>query len=310
MCATELINGLHPYPSLRHYFDLDGVVFNDPTVKLMWGNKNTGYRRVESLRKFMRFGPTEDFAQRKSQDIFADVRPMVDMLLEACEGAFDLGANISLDEIDIGTQTSFQGKEKIKFKVEGDGILADAVCDSTTGALITFRFRKDSLAMMKAADPEIFVQAPELSPLHFRCLALLRRPCVRGKWRTAWMDNLFPSLRFAFYLHKLAGVHLTGLTRGNRGYPMCAWQPVIKSKVEEAKAKGTVKRASLLCGTFGVFAISIYDNKPVHVMSTAHKDTDYVNRVRRWYEGGVESVREYRRLRIIHYYNLLMGGMS
>ena len=57
--ATELINGMYPYPSLRQYFDLDGFVFNDDTVFKMWGGKKTGYRRVEQLRRILRFEPPE-----------------------------------------------------------------------------------------------------------------------------------------------------------------------------------------------------------------------------------------------------------
>ena len=112
--------------------------------------------------------------------------------------------------------------------------------------MITFRARKDTVESLRASDPELFRLAPELSPLYFRCLLLYRRPCLRGKWRVAWMDNLFPSLRFAYYLHTLAGTHLCGLCRGNRGFPKVAWQPVIKNKAEEAAAKGTVKKASLI----------------------------------------------------------------
>lgn len=193
--ATELLNGLHPYPSLRQYFDLDGVAFKDDTVKKLWGNIVTGYHRVEHLRKFLRFEDPEVCVRNKREDIFADVRAMTDDLNGQCESAFEVGKNCSLDEVDIGTQTSFAGAETIKFKVEGDGILTDAICDALTGALITFRFRKTSMARMRRDDPELFDLTPELSPLHFRCLMLFRRPCMRDKWRNVWMDNLFPSLR-------------------------------------------------------------------------------------------------------------------
>ena len=306
---TELINGLHPYPSLRQYFDLDPVVFNDDSVFKLWGGKKTGYRRIEHLRKFLRFASPAYLAQFKAEDIFADTRPLTDMLLERCENAFIVGKDVSLDEIDIGTQTSFAGKETIKFKVEGDGVMVDALCDSPTGALFTYRFRKDLLARMRRDDGEVHESAPELSPLHERCLILMRRPCVRGKWRTAWMDNLFPSLRFSFYASKLAKFHTVGIVRGKRGFPLCAWQPVIKKKAEEARAKGTVKKASLLNdGTFGLFAISVYDNKPVHIFSTKHTDSNMMTRTRRWYEGGACTERDYMRLEIIHEYNTLMGG--
>ena len=160
----------------------------------LWGGKPTGYRRVEQVWKFLRYAEPEEAQRRKADDVFALVRPMTDSMCHQCENNFDIGENTSLDEVDISTQTKFAGKETIKYKAAGDGILKDAVCDSTTGAMFTFLFRKDSALQMRDRDPEVFDAAPELSPLHFRCLILYRRPCLRNKWRTAWMDNLFPSL--------------------------------------------------------------------------------------------------------------------
>ena len=308
--ATELINGMHPYPSLRQYFNLDGFVYNDSTVFNMWGGKKTGYRRVEQLRKFLRFAPPAWQRAHKDGDMFADVRPMTDILRERCEDAFEIGENVSLDEFDISTQCKFQGKETIKYKAAGDGILGDGLCGSTTGALFTFTFRKDPVEKLRRDNPEIAAAAPELSPLHLRCLGLFSRLCVRGKWRTAWMDNLFPSLRFAWYTHKMFQVHITGLSRHNRGFPLCAWQSVIKNLRLAAAAKGTVKSASLMCGSFGIMAISIYDNKPVHVFSTSHKDPGFVDKERKWFQNGRCTMRKYQRLIIVDLYNILMGGVD
>ena len=179
---TDLINDMHPYPSTRQYFHLDPIVFNDDTVFKLWGAKKTGYRRIEHLRKFLRFASPEYYRRFKASDIFADTRLLTDILLERCESAFIVGRDVSLDEIDIGTQTSFAGKETIKFKVEGDGIMVDAMCDSLTGALITFRFRKDTDERMRRDDGAVHTAASELSPLHERCLLLMRRPCLQRQW--------------------------------------------------------------------------------------------------------------------------------
>ena len=119
---------------------------------------------------------------------------MINSMCHQCENTFDIGENTSLDEVDISTQTSFVDKETIKYKAAGDGMLKDAVCDSTCGAMFTFCFRKETPLQLCERDPAVFEAAPELSPLHLCCLILYRRPCLRNKWRTAWMDNLFPSL--------------------------------------------------------------------------------------------------------------------
>jgi hypothetical protein len=180
-----------------------------------------------------------------------------------------VGTHLALDEIDCGFQGAFEGKEKIKFKREGDGILFDALCTSVEGALVTFRARKDTVESLRRDHATIYAAAPELATLHLRCLGLLNRPCVRGRWRSIWMDNLFTSLRFAFYASKLTRCHITGLCRPNRGAPNCVWQKTETSVKQAALAKGTLKKVTLLNGSFGVFIASVYDNKPVHVMVCA-----------------------------------------
>ena len=109
--------------------------------------------------------------------------------------------------------------DKIKYKKEGNGVLADALCSSVEGALLTFRFRKDTMNMLRRANP-IAVQTQELSPLYLRCLTLLHKLHIRAQWRTCWMDNLFPSLRVFYYAHKLCQTHCCGLVRWNRGFPL------------------------------------------------------------------------------------------
>ena len=149
-------------------------------------------------------------------------RQMLNMLLEGCEVVFILGADGSLDEIVVNFQGSrSKSKDKIKYKREGDGFLFDVICSSIEGALITFRSRRDTVESLRRDHQRLHAAAPELAPLHLRCLGLLDRPCVRGKWRTLWMDNLFTSLRFAYYAQELTGCHIAGLCRAQRGVPAC-----------------------------------------------------------------------------------------
>ena len=252
--VTLILNGLHPYPSLRRYWKLDTFAFKDSTIKDLWGGKNTGYRQLEILKKFLRFAPAGT-ETHDDNDLFAKTRPLTDMLHDACCNTFDVGKELSCDEIDINTQASFEGSEKIKYKKEGDGILNDALCSSVEGALLAFCFRKDSVEMLRSRFPEIYSAAPELSPLHLRCLGLLSLSHIKDKWRTCWMDNLFPSLRFFYYAHTLNKTHMCGLFRGKRGFPVCAWQKTLTGNAA-VEAKGTLKKASLMNDTFGALAIS------------------------------------------------------
>ena len=70
-------------------------------------------------------------------------------------------------------------------------------------------------------------------------------------------------------------------------FPHCAWQKAEKTQSRISTAKGIIKKASLTNGTFGLLAISVYDNKPVHIMSTRHKDSAIMEEreqkmVRKW----------------------------
>ena len=103
---------------------------------------------------------------------------------------------------------------------------------------------------------------------------------------------------------------MCGLFRVNRGFPKCAWQKVEKNPAVATAKKGTVKKASLLNGNFGALAISVYDNKPVHIMSTQQRDSPMVQRERRWFQNGRESMRVYQRLLLIHLYNQYMDGVD
>ena len=210
MFVTLGLNGIHPYPSVRQYFTGDSWAFNDRTIRDLWGGQTTGFRRLETLKQFLRFNDPSDL---DAEDPFGLVRMMMDMFRRRCETAFIFGRHMSMDEIVVGFQGSHKKKDTIKYKREGDGFLLDAVCSSVEGAMATYRLRADSVDRLRQDYRHIYEAAPELAPLHLRCLGLLDRPCIRGKWRTMWMDNLFTSLRFCYYAHTLTGCHITGLCR-------------------------------------------------------------------------------------------------
>ena len=79
----------------------------------------------------------------------------------------------------------FQGRErnvkKITYKDEGDGWDIDALCDEG-GYTWTHRFRHD---------PQVPDVAPEMSPLHNRCLGMLA--LLPDRWYSVRYDNLFIS---------------------------------------------------------------------------------------------------------------------
>ena len=94
-----------------------------------------------------------------------------------------------------------------------------------------------------------------------------------------------------------------------RGIPNVVWQKTLNGKAA-ARAKGTLLKASLLNGTFGVFVASVYDNKPVHILTTAYTDSGWIMKERKWYHSGEVSIRVYRRLLLIDLYNQFMDGVD
>ena len=113
-----------------------------------------------------------------------------------------------------------------------------------------------------------------LSPLHSRVMALFDslRDCCHHRV----MDNLYNSAVFckkAFY-HKFK-VLCHGVTRkGMCGIPSSVKQEEVKNCKEQIKVKGTVKAAVLegdpSCPN--LVAASVYDTKPVHMLSMTRKE--------------------------------------
>ena len=56
--------------------------------------------------------------------------------------------------------------------------------------------------------------------------------------------------------------------------------------------------------------ISVYDNNPVHIMTTKERDSPVQTRESRWFENGRESLRTYHRLDLIHLDNRYMDGVD
>ena len=142
-------------------------------------------------------------------------------------------------------------------------ILIDVVCDATTGVLITFKFRCDNTLNIRGHNSD-------LSPLHNRCIHLLKKPCLAGLWRECFHDNLFTSIKLALYALYEAQIKCTGVMRSGRGFPVEALARVwISSQITQSMFwtawprqgwrpyKGRSRRARATCCCIATFNVSI-----------------------------------------------------
>jgi hypothetical protein len=175
--------------------------------------------------------------------------------------AWDFGEFGSCDEQCIGFTGNHKDKQRINYKKEGDGFLADSICKE--GYTYSFFFRN------QPAPAHYLNQG--FSPTHSRVLFLFDTlPC---KNHAIGLDNLFMSAKLAWGAYtrknqvKIHGV----VRRHNRGVPACVFQEDKTRKEDIGAARGTLKAAILKgdknCPNLCV--ISYYDSKVVYLMSTA-----------------------------------------
>ncbi|KAK3240642.1 hypothetical protein CYMTET_49530 [Cymbomonas tetramitiformis] len=254
-------NGLSPVPDMRYNFtnpDSDFVFGDTRVIDACPG----GFRRFKEFKAF--FHIQDPRLLQPADKPFWKVEPPLEVLRWNSEELYDPGVDVSLDEQDAGFQGKCAFKDKIKYKKEGDGFLADCICEQ--GYTYTFHFRHD---------PTPFPLTQQAaSDLHNRCLLLIKRP--KFDWNRIWMDNLFTSRRFIQWGYQLK-VLMGGVARTHaRGVPDCVMQCEARSKADRERSVGTVKIARTQ--DFKIFAASIYDSKPVHFLTSIHNKANMVDK--------------------------------
>ena len=121
------------------------------------------------------------------------------------------------------------------------------------------------------------------------------------------MDNLFNSVKLYSTLYR-ADALAHGVARTNgRGVPAAIIQKEEKNKDRAEKLRGTTKAARLdnLPGCPGMLAVSTYDTKPVHILSTAAESVEWVAKERKVWDANEnkKSLIKFLRLNVIEDYN-------
>ena len=218
--------------------------------------------------------------------------------------AWHLGHDISGDEQTIVIQGKHSDKLRITYNIEGDGFQCDALCES--GFTWTFDFR-NQLALKK------YLQQG-YAPLHSRILGMFDQ--LDEKHHNCWFDNLYLSAKFcraAFTYPNV--VHIAGLTRKSGcGLPQCVLQEEVQGTAEIRHVRGTVK-AAVLEGDGEIsdlVAVSYYDQKPVHFLSTICETIKWVQCTKHVYCVETEQVEEVKflHLNINDDYNHDMGNVD
>jgi hypothetical protein len=185
------------------------------------------------------------------------------------------GKWLSIDEQTLGFQGRSGLKLRISHKKEGGGFQCDAVCDD--GYMFSFFFHHGDAPPLSK---EFNEKNPNLLPTTMRVvwLALL----LPNMWKI-YMDNLFNSQKlFTALFTAKALAHGVMRTTG-RGLPPSVRQLEEKNVKEAQKLRGSMAAARLVNSLDcpDLFACSVYDTKPVHMLSTVKESMFWVLKKRK-----------------------------
>ena len=194
---------------------------------------------------------------------------------------------------------------RITYKREGDGFQCDAICDN--GYTFSFWFRHGNPPKVGSEFDHL-----NLSPTAKRIVYLAQR--LPNNWTRLYMDNLFNSVKLysALYLTKTLA---HGVCRTNhRGLAQSIIQQEKKNPREADAAWGTTKAARLINSKDCPDALccSVYDTKPVHILSTAAETIEWILKQRKvWSAEEKETVlMNFLRLNLFDDYNDNMNNTN
>ena len=231
------------------------------------------------------------------------VRELINELNKQCKDMWIPGKWVAIDEQTIGFQGALLMKLQISYKQEGDGFQCDALCDS--GYTYSFWFRH-------GAPPDLGPEFKhlELSPTAWRVVWLASR--LPNEWTRIYMDNLFNSVKLFQALYQAKALaHGVARTSG-RGVPPSDIQKEETNKDRAEKLRGTTLAARLvhLPKCPDVLAVSTYDTKPVHLLSTAAETVEWIVKQKKVWSATDKnkSLIKFLRLNLIEDYNMNMNS--
>ena len=233
------------------------------------------------------------------------VSPLLKHMMKVSKEAVFLGQHLSCDEQTIGFQGHHKDKQRITYKKEGDGFLADCICSD--GYTYTFFFRHQPPSQK-------IIHEFKCSPLHARVIGLIHQ--LPHRYYTLGMDNLYMSAKLCRLAYSMPQkVMKYGVTRPSlRGIPPAIKQDELSKKKDLEKVRHTVKAAILkgdeVCKD--LVSISVYDTKPVYFLSNALEGIHWMRKERKVFDTVKKRnfQMEFHRLNVIDFYNNNMGNVD
>ena len=278
--GVYFLHALSPSPRIEMKFESqveDPVNGNDFIHQAFGGSAWKAVRRHKHFKCF--FTSVNPLIPVPSREVHPNwkVHPLLKWMIKVSQEAVHLGRDLSCDEQTVGFQGMHKDKQRITYKKEGDGFLADCICSDGYTYSFHFRHQPASQKIMRQMD---------CSPLHARVLGLISQ--LPGKYYTLGMDNLYNSTklcRLAYGMPQKVMVH--GVTRPSlRGIPSIIKQDIVTRKSDLVQVRHTVKVAVLkgdaVCND--MVAVSIYDTKPVYMLSMACDKVGWVKKEKKVYD--------------------------
>ena len=234
-----LLQALSPSPQIEMKFQSqtnDPVNGNDMVHEAFGGCPWKAERRHKHFKCF--FASVDPILPVPSRNTHPNhkISPLLKHMIKVSKEAVCLGRDLSCDEQTIGFQGNHRDKQRITYKKEGDGFLADCICSDGYTYSFFFRHQPSSQKIMTDFN---------CSPLHARVIGLIHQ--LPDKFYTLGMDNLYMSAklcRLAYSMEQKVMIH--GVTRPSlRGIPPAIKQTEVSKKKDLESVRHTVKAAIL-----------------------------------------------------------------
>ena len=270
-------NGIAPKPDVKLWFEgtsREPLFGNDFVAtrmdkKLPDGRVIPGVRRWKHFRRFLCLYDFRITREAAAKDPLWKVRRLLKILLKQSMKMWVPGKHLSVDEQTIAFKGSSSMKLRISYKKEGDGFQCDAICDR--GYTFSFWFRHGDPPRL----PNMFDDL-KLHPTSCRVVWLaLQLPNI---WTQIYMDNLFNSHKLYMALYRAKALADGVIRTSGRGLPPSVKQDDEKNVKRAEALKGTTKAAVLKNSVDSpdLLAVSVYDTKPVHLMSTVSESIRWI----------------------------------